>query len=346
MRTNGVELPYYSYDRVLSYNAPYTFVVGGRGLGKTYGAQKMAVRNYLRKGEMFIYLRRYRDELKAARSTFFAAFAHEFPGHVFRMEGNAAQVAEAPEGDEKPKWETMGYLLCLSTAQQQKSVAFPQVTLIVYDEFIIEKGLQHYIPGELDAFNNFYNTVDRYKDKTRVLFLANSVMITNPYFMGLGIKVPEDGDMVRLHDGFVVCHFPDAAAFAAKVYETRFGKFIRGTEYADYAVGNVFRDNNDSLIDPKGSDARYLYTVEMGEETAPVTLSFWRNGDNQWFVQQKRPKGDENMFTLFPSRMAGDRMLFLSNDRPLQLLRGAFRQGRMFFDEPRSRNAFLEVFKK
>lgn len=30
---------YYDYGRVLSYHAPWMFVIGARGLGKTYGAK-------------------------------------------------------------------------------------------------------------------------------------------------------------------------------------------------------------------------------------------------------------------------------------------------------------------
>lgn len=346
VRTNNVALPYYNYNRILSCNSAYNFVVGGRGLGKTYGAKTQVVRNYLRRSEQFIYLRRYKDELKAARNTFFADFAHEFPGHVFRLNGSEAQIAVA--GKDKPKWETMGYFIALSTAQQQKSVAFPRVTRIIFDEFIIEKGNVHYIPGEVNAFNNFYNTVDRYKDKTRVFFLANSVIINNPYFLGFNIKPPAPGedDIVRLRDGFIAAHFPTAEAFQSKVYQTRFGKFIQGTEYAEYAVGNNFADNHDNLLDEKTSDARYLYTLELGgtESTAQM-LSVWRNRDNQYFLQSKRPK-EEILFTMFPSKMGEDRVLMLWNDKTLQYLRSAFRHGRMFFDEAKSRNAFLDIMNK
>lgn len=36
-------------------------------------------------------------------------------------------------------------------------------------------------------FNNFYDTVDRNKDKTRVLFIGNAISEVNPYFSGLAV---------------------------------------------------------------------------------------------------------------------------------------------------------------
>ena len=36
---------WYSYNKVLSYGAAINMVMGARGLGKTYGAKKFALKN-------------------------------------------------------------------------------------------------------------------------------------------------------------------------------------------------------------------------------------------------------------------------------------------------------------
>jgi hypothetical protein len=340
IKSNAVKLPYYNYDRLFSYNAKYNTVCGGRGLGKTFGAKEQGIRNFLRRGEQFIYLRRYKDELAAAKNTFFADITFKFPDEVFRIHGREAQWMDPDEKDDKgrPVWKTMGYFLALSTAQSQKSVAFPLVTLIIFDEFIIEKGNIHYLPNEATAFNNFYSTVDRWKDKTKVLFLANSVSIDNPYFIAWGIRpAPE---IKRYADGFIICDFPEATDFADAAYQTEFGRFIAGTEYADYALGNQFSDNHDNLVKFKTSAAHYIYTLEV----SAMSFSVWQDG-NQYYCQTKLPKV-ETVFTMFPHRMSDGKTLMLPNDKLLQYLRSAFRHGRVVFDEPKTRNAFLEIFKK
>lgn len=336
---------YYNYSRLLSYKATYNIAVGGRGTGKTYGAKKLTIKKAIKNGEQFIYLRRYKDELKLARNTFFADVQNEFPDTDFRIHGNEAQMSPASEKDNKKReWQTIGYFIALSVAQSFKSVAFPLVTTIIFDEFILEKSATHYLPDESVIFNNFYSTVDRYKDKTKVFFLANSVSITNPYFMAYKIE-PKNADkngFIKMAEGFMVCHFIESKEFESEVYQTVFGKFIKGTEYADYAVGNQFSDNHDALIADKTSNAKYLFTLEVGQST----FSVWYDvSTGEYNCKAKRPK-NENVYTLIPERMAEDKTLIEHSSKTLSALRTAYRHARVTFDRPATRNGFLEIFKR
>lgn len=339
----SADLEYYSFDRVFSYNAGYNFIVGARGLGKTYGAKQHVIRNAIRKGEQFIYLRRYKSEIKGAH-TFFADIQHEFPEWDLRVNGSFAEMAPVESRNEKKrKWRTIGYFVALSNAQAQKSVAYPLVTTILFDEFIIEKGMLHYLPNEAKALNDFYLTVDRWKDKTRVLFLANSLTITNPYFLEYDIMPERDGNdqIIVKKNGFLVAHFPDSAAFSKGVFKTRFGQFIEESDYANYAVGNEFADNHDHMLGSKGPRATYHMTIEGAKGIYSVWVDWHQNN---YFIQEKRPK-QEVICTLLPSKMSEGKRLLLRSDKRLQYLRAAFSQGRIWFDTPRSRNAFIDIFK-
>jgi len=241
----------------------------------------------------------------------------------------------------------MGYFMSLSVAQNVKSVAFPMVTLIIYDEFIIEKGNTQYLPNESTVFNNFYLTVDRYKDKTRVLFLANAVSITNPYFLEYEIR-PTDKEIQKLHVSretglpFIAVQFVKSDEFAASIYNTRFGAFIKDSDYANYAVGNQFADNNDQLIELKTNKASYVYTLE----TAKGTFSIWvDNFSGKYYALARRPK-QEVIYVTDPARMTEDKMLLLRNDRQLGILRTVFSRDMMRFDSPVTRNAMLDIFKR
>lgn len=336
-------LDYYNYDKVFSFNATYNFVVGGRGLGKTFGAKEKAIKAALKKGDQFIYLRRYKEELKAAKATFFADIEYKFPEWDFKVMGGTAVVSHiSGRGETKRKWAVIGYFIALSTSQIQKSVSFPNVKTIIYDEFIIEKGALHYLPQEDIVFNNFYSTVDRYKDKTKVFFLANSVSIMNPYFLAYEIVPDEGSEFVVKHDGFIVAHFPNSEDFQSGVYETRFGRFIQGTEYAQYAVANTFTDNNDNLLSMKDSSAKYRFTLECKNGA----FSVWHDiRKDEYYVQEKLPK-DQIVFTLLSEKMSTDKTFVTFTDRPLAYLRSAFRGGRVVFDKPTTRNTFTEIFKR
>ena len=124
---------YWDISKPLSYNALFNFIVGNRGGGKTYGFKKYAIQKFLKTGKQFVYIRRYKDELKNCKK-FFDDIVGEFPEIEFKVHNHVAYI----DGKEA------GYFIVLSTAKIQKSTAFPDVETICYDEFILDKGTQHY----------------------------------------------------------------------------------------------------------------------------------------------------------------------------------------------------------
>lgn len=340
----NADLEYYSFNAIDGYNAVYNFICGARGLGKTYGAKKKAITAAINNGEQFIYLRRFQTELPGF-STFFADIMHEFPDWDFRVEGRIAKMAPASTRDDKKRpWVVIGYAIALSNAQSVKSVAYPLVTRIIFDEFIIEQGVIRYLANEVKMMNDFYSTVDRWKDKTKVYFLANSIAINNPYFLEYNIAPEPDSDVefIRAFDGFVVVHFPDSDAFKSGVLSTRFGQFIAGTDYAKYAVDSRFSDNHKKLIAAKTADAVYRCSIETRSGIFSVWFDY-KNG-SVIYIQDKRPK-NEVMLTLESDLMDESKRRVVRQDKIMQVLRAAFNGGRIFFDRPKTRNAFLEIFK-
>ena len=61
---------YWNIKNSLSHNCLFNFIVGDRGVGKTYGCKKWAIEDFLKTGAQFIYLRRYQTELKRTNKFF------------------------------------------------------------------------------------------------------------------------------------------------------------------------------------------------------------------------------------------------------------------------------------
>lgn len=327
------DLPYYSFDRLLSYGGTINMAVGARGLGKTYGAKRLAVRNAIRKGEEFVYVRRFKTELKHV-STFFNDIAGEFPDFEFRVTGRTA--AYRRRGDEGAPWTAMGYFLALSSAATLKSVSYPKVTLMIFDEFIIETGSRRYLPGEVDTFLDLYSTIDRNQDRVRVLMLSNAVRSVNPYFVEWHLKAGKP--FQRRGSGYVVCEIIDNKAFADRVSGTKFGRFIRSAspEYAKYAIDNEFSDDTPALLGRKPPHARCVGVLR----TRAGVFSVWLAERDYW-VQKRLPKGGRRYaYGVRP----GDGELLLERSSPVsQVLRSAFKSGWMRFDCVESRESFWSV---
>lgn len=336
---------YYDFGPILSHNAEFNFVVGGRGLGKTYGAKKRAIKRAIERGEEFIYLRRYEKERTKSRDTFFADLIanEEFPEWDFRSNGNYFEMTSAAtRGDKKREWTRIGYAMVLSTAQQDKSVAFPNVTTIIFDEFIIEKGAIRYLPNETVVFNNLYSTVDRWQDKTKVFFLANAVSIGNPYFITYGILPDADTTFLKLDygkaKGFIAADFPDADEFASEVKKTRFGQFIDGSDYEEFAIMNKFHDNTKALLGVKDPKALLYFNFQTDTQTVAV----WYNEMSQTFyVHEKVPPGQRTV-TMNVGYLDGKKILMLPREPIMKRLMSALRHDRMKFENPMIRELWIQ----
>lgn len=343
-----VEFPWIDLDKAYSYNAVFMYIVGERGVGKTFGCIKKGISNHLKSGDEFIYMRRTEKELKAAIPSFFEAIELKniYPDHDFKTNGYVGYIApRSTRDDKKREWTKLVQFVPLSRAQSFKSVNYSRVTTWIYDEFIREKSYGMYLPEEYRAFLNFYMTVDRNQNKTRVFLLGNSVSIMNPYFTGLNITAPENLPEFSRHGvgGLAMLWLTDSKAFKEAVADTPFAKFIAGTEFGEFANGNVFADSHNALVKKKPSAAVYRYTLE----TAKGTFSVWYHYvDNEFYLQKKRPSGDEVVLTMISANMTEDKRLVSTSSRLLELLRTSFNTGRAYFDNASTRNAFSEVFKR
>lgn len=169
---------YWDINKSLSYNALFNFIIGARGVGKSYGAKKLAIQNFLKKGKQFVYVRRYKEELKKINK-FFDDIKGEFPEHEFKVSPPNFIIDNKIAGTAIP----------LSTAKIEKSTPYPNVTFIIFDEFILDKGYHHYLPDEVTNFLELYSTVSRSRDVI-VYFLSNALSITNPYFIYFNLSLP------------------------------------------------------------------------------------------------------------------------------------------------------------
>lgn len=341
---------FYNYAKILSFNAFWNFIVGPRGNGKTYGAKLRAIKDAIHKGRQFVYVRRYKEELALARDAFFADIEanNEFPDWDFRINGRMAQMAPRDTRDaEKRKWTDIGFFVALSTAQSYKSVSFPNVYTIIFDEFILEKSSQIYLKNEAAIFKNLYSTIDRNQDRTRVYFLANAVSIMNPYFLDLKISpdgTDQIGRMNRLADGryYVAYHFIQDEVYIEQVSQSMFGQFIAGSAYDDFANKSEFADNHQNLVEGKPQDAKYVMTIETKDGIFAVWVA---HNPRRYYVTITRP-GIEYIVTTELDRVADDKPFLAHSDGRNQMLRRYYNNGMVKFQNAESRNLFARLYQR
>lgn len=242
---------YYDPNKTLSKQRLFNFVIGARGCGKTYGAKKTAIRNFLRKGDQFVYLRRYETEMPLAEMrNFFDDIADEFPDASFKAWNGLFRINN----------EIAGWYFPLSKATMLKSIPFPNVKLIIFDEFIIEVGIYRYLPNEVRTFLECYSTISRDRD-VPVLFLSNAITMTNPYFLYFKLNF-EEGQTVKLTK-FISVELIQNEEYTEHVKSTKFGQLIADTEYGEYNMQNKFLLDTDTFIEDLPGGPTYMCTFIM-----------------------------------------------------------------------------------
>lgn len=249
---------YWDISKPLSYNALFNFIVGSRGCGKTFGAKQWSIKDFLKNGNQFVYVRRYKQELKTIK-TFFFDISQFFPEHEFTVKGNEFFI------DGK----LAGFGIALSTSKILKSTAYPQVNKIIFDEFILDKGVYHYLPDEVTNFLELYSTISRLRD-VRVFFLSNALTMTNPYFDYFNITLPYGKPISCRND--ILIEMVQADEYTQTAHKTRFGKLINGTQYSAYAMDNEFLRDNATFVEKRKPTARYYFTIRYNSNDYGVWI--------------------------------------------------------------------------
>ena len=79
----------------------------------------------------------------------------------------------------------MAYTFALSEMEHDKSTSYPEITTIVFDEFITRR---YYLPDEFVLFLNVLSTIIRQRQNVKIFMLGNTVNKYCPYFKEMGLK--------------------------------------------------------------------------------------------------------------------------------------------------------------
>ena len=324
---------YYQLNEILNFNSIYKFIIGHRGVGKTYALKCYCLRRFIKHGEQFVWVRRYKTELSEAKSDFMKDIADKFSMYKITIDGNKIYI------DSK----IAGYFIPLSVASKFKSKPFPDVRTIVFDEFLITKSSYKYLQNESIIFDELYNTIDRYKDLTTAFFIGNAISFVNPYFVDLGIVQTNKRFTFDNSKQAVVEHFK-SQAFIDKAKATRFGKLKSGTEYERYAIENEYLEDNNNFIAPRPKNTSYLCCIVFEGKN----LGFWlENKTGKVFVCDKYDAASRRIFTLLCDDHSPNMIMI----RRLKLgyirdLRHVYEQGKMFFEDQIYKKLFekLEMY--
>ena len=201
---------FYSLNRILKRDAQYNIIFGERSNGKTYACLKYGIEQYVKNGKQTAYLRRSKEDFIGNRgvSMFNALVANGvirdltngdwtdvyYYGsrwYLCKYDGKNNRIS-----DDIP----FCYGFALSTSEHDKSTSYPNITTIIFDEFITR---QFYLVDEFTILANVISTIISQRTDVKIFMLGNTVnKYACPYITEMGLKhfksmQPGDIDVYR-----------------------------------------------------------------------------------------------------------------------------------------------------
>lgn len=357
---------YWNPKPLLTYNRLINVIVGNRGGGKTYGSKNMAIDNFINEKkkivndfiehkQQFGYIRRYREDLKKSMPTFFQDIQGAYPEYEFKVEGDKFYCRLRIDTEEKVKWtedDIIGYGFVLSTANNLKSVSYPFITLLIFDEFLLETGLQRYLTDEPTKLLNLYETIARpgtNHPKVHLFMLANAISITNPYFLYWNLKMPtkanKQGRYIWTHPSKpILVEDVRIEGFIDRKKNTEFGKLVDGTKYADYSIQNKFMLDDDTFVEKRTPEARYYCTLTYKEHVFGVWADF--NEGKLWVSKAIDPSFLFNYSLTLKDHKPNTLLISTRAKRGhLKTLIDSFKNGCLYFENQNIKNLTYEILK-
>lgn len=203
-------MKYYSLTNILKKKAKYNLIFGERSNGKTYSVNEYGVKNYFKTGKKMAVIRRFREDFRGKRAgAYFDSLVYNGDGenkikewsggkydHVFYTSGKWFMCYYDEELEKNiPAPEPFAYAFALTEMEHEKGNSYPDITTILFDEFMGRM----YLPDEFVLLMNMFSTVIRHRSDVTIFMCANSIdLIGCPYFKEMGlthVKQMKKGDI-------------------------------------------------------------------------------------------------------------------------------------------------------
>ena len=237
-------ITYKDLDKIIDqYDPQYIMLISARNDGKSYAVKEWALRRFLEQKEQFAYLRRFEIDLKRTDPVgYWRDFMSGENNKIMQLtdgvydritaEGKQYFYLAKKEGKNITKGPEIGHIHALSVQSSYKSMQFPEVGSILYEEFVSDRFLY----DEPRKLMQYVSTVLRSK-VGRVWMIGNTITRINPYFRhfeltGFNKMRPGQVDVYdykyELDDGTVTntriaVHIPDVKSKGSGVKGMFFG---------------------------------------------------------------------------------------------------------------------------
>ena len=260
---------YYDGTKLLSLldidgNKPEIYIcTSNRTAGKTTYFNRLCVNRFLKYGEKFGLVYRFKYELDDIAEKFFKDIGSLFFEGMFMTSKLCSNgIYTKLFLNEKE----CGYGFALNSADSIKKMShlFSDVSRLLFDEFQSESNT--YCPNEVQKLQSLHTSVARGQNKqvryVPIYMVSNPVSMINPYYTAMGIttKLVSTTRFLR-GNGYVLEQGYNESANIAQ-QGSGFNKAFSESEYQAYSASGVYLNDNLAFIEPPAGMRRYIATIK------------------------------------------------------------------------------------
>ena len=270
----------------------FLLLLGERSNGKSYSSKNLIIRECYKSHKEFIYLRRYDLDVK---DSLCVNYFGDCP--IETMTGGeytcidvwrkGIYLSNIDENGKVKHGQKIGYCHGLSGAEHYKSLAFPDVSYIIYEEVVSQTG--RYIFNEPSALQQYVSTIFRHR-KGKVILVGNTISRICPYYNEWNLKVAKQ-KLGTVED--YIFHNDNGDDTRLKVYLTDTLNYNTGMFFG-LPAKNITKGAYDVTEQPHlpkpltKYKTLYNVVVEYNEFKFLCTLFMDKeNNDIVWYVQPK-----------------------------------------------------------
>ena len=259
----------------LNFGCPFTFIIGGRGTGKTFGAQLVCIEDNI----TYMLMRRTQAQTDLISKPDFSPVnpVMDYLGRCAIIESASKYngvIYSSPALDAEEKT-LHGFTAALSTFSNLRGFDGSGIDLLMFDEFIPERH-EREIRNEADAFFNVYETINRNRElqgrkPLTALLLSNSNSLASPILAALGlVKVLErmqskgQSEYINRESGVAIFLLYNSPISDMKS-RTALYKATANTEFSRMALGNEFAYDDMSDVQSISINSGWKLFARLGE---------------------------------------------------------------------------------
>lgn len=306
---------YYSLKPILKRNATYNVIIGERSNGKTFACLVYALKRYFEKGEQFTYIRRWTTDVKPSRlNELFAAVVSS--GLLAKLSDGKYQTIIFKTGrfylanygeDGKTIYsdtDVLGFAMSLNEGEHNKSISYPKVTTIIFDEFLTSNV---YLENEFVSFMNLVSTIVRQRTNVKIFMLGNTVNKYSPYFKEMGLN-----NVLHMEQGTIDVYsygnskLTVAVEYCASTEKSKSNNFYFAFDNPKLKMITGGKWELDIFphkpVNFTKKDIKFIYFIEFNEMTFQCEIVFLDNQTFTFIHRKTTPiKEGSKVYSLIPN---------------------------------------------